>query len=68
MIRTALVLGIVLEAVEILRQAPTWLIFVGLVISYVVLLVITYYWWIAGGLAGFALWRLAGLRIGRQRT
>jgi hypothetical protein len=69
MIRTALALGIVLEVVEILRRAPTWLlILVGVLVSYFVLLVIAYFWWIAGALGGIALFRLAGLRIVRQRS
>ena len=62
MIRTALALGIVLELVEILRRAPTWLlILVGLAVSYVILLVISYFWWIFGGVAA-----LAVLGVGRR--
>ena len=65
----ALALGIVLEVIEILRRAPTWLqILLGVTASFLIFLVIAYFWWIAGGLAAFALWRLAGLRIVRQRS
>jgi hypothetical protein len=64
MIRVALFLGILLEAVEILRRTPRWLLILfGVLVSYLVLLVIAYFWWIAGGLAGLALFRIV-----RQRT
>jgi hypothetical protein len=64
MIRVAVALGIVLEAIEILRRTPRWLlILLGLLGSCLVLLVITYFWWIAGGLAGLALFRIV-----RQRS
>ena len=69
MIRTAVVLGIVLEVIEILRRSPRWLLFlVGVLVAYVVALAIAYFWWLAGALAAFALWRLAGLRIVRPRS
>jgi hypothetical protein len=68
MIRTALALGIVLEVIEILRRAPTWLlILVAALVAYAVVLVIAYFWWIACGLAAVALW-LTRHRIVRQRT
>jgi hypothetical protein len=68
MIRTALALGIVLEAIEILRRAPAWLLLLfGMVAAYLVTLAIVYFWWIAAAVAAFGLWRLAGLRIVRQR-
>jgi hypothetical protein len=68
MIKTALALGIVLEAIEILRRAPAWLlIFVAALASCAILLIIAYFWWIVGGLAGFALWRTRH-RIAGRRT
>jgi hypothetical protein len=65
----ALTLGIVLEVIEIFRRAPAWLrLVLGVAASVLLYLVIAYFWWIAGGLAAIALWRLAGLRIVRQRS
>jgi len=60
MIRVALFLGIVLEVIEIFRRAPAWLLvlLVTLVAS-VVCLVAAYFWWVTGGLAAVAVWRLA---------
>jgi len=55
--------------IEILRLAPAWLqIPLGVAASLLIFLMIAYFWWIAGGLAALALWRLAGLRIVRQRS
>jgi thiamine transporter ThiT len=66
MIRVALALGIVLETIEILRRIPRWLrVLLAMLVMYAIAFAVAYVWWIAGGLAGLALWR--GSKAARQR-
>jgi hypothetical protein len=56
----ALVVAVVLGAVEILRRSPRWLlVFVGLSAYTGVVLVIVYVWWVVAALAAIVLWKLA---------
>jgi hypothetical protein len=56
----ALVVAIVLGAVEILRRSPRWLlVFVGLLAYTVVLVVIVYVWWVVAALATIVVWKFA---------
>ncbi len=61
----AVTLGIVLEAIEILRRAPRWLLVLcGFLVYVVVWILIEYRWWIVGGLAVLYALRRASRRIG----
>ena len=62
----ALTLAIVLEAVEILRRAPRWLLLVCAFLLYlVVLTVVLHPWWAAGAAAVVFVVRMGRRRIGR---
>jgi hypothetical protein len=64
----ALTLGIVLEAMEILRRTPRWLLLLAaLLLSSLLCLVYLHPWWTAAILAVLFSLRVARRRIGRPR-